>query len=135
MIALDTNVLVRYLVHDDARQAETARRLLEGFTAERPGFVCREVTIELVWVLRRAYGFSRDRIATLLEDLTATEGLELEAADDVARAASGYRRGGAGFSDLMIVAAARREGAEALSTFDRKVARLEGATLLEDRTL
>ena len=65
----------------------------------------------------------------------STAGLELEAADAVARAASSYRRGGAGFSDLMIVAAARREGAETLSTFDRKVALLEGATLLEDRIL
>ena len=133
MIALDTNVLVRYLVDDDARQAEASRMLLQGLTAERPGFVCREVTVELVWVLQRAYGFSRDRIAAVLEDLVATEGLEVEAADDVARAAFRYRQGGAGFSDLMIVAAAERAGAGTLYTFDRKVAQLEGVTLLEDR--
>ena len=89
MIALDTDVLVRYPVHDDARQAETARSLLEAFTAEWPDFVCREVTIELVWVLRRAYGISRDRIATVPDELTATEGFEVEATDDVARAAPG----------------------------------------------
>ena len=133
MIALDTNVLVRYLVADDARQAEDARLLLEGLTAERPGFVCREVTVELVWVLQRAYGFSRDRIATVLEDLVATEGLEVEAAEDVARAAVSYRRGGAGFSDLMIMTAAERAGADTLYTFDRKVAQLEGVTLLEEQ--
>ena len=133
MIALDTNVLVRYLVADDARQAEDARLLLEGLTAERPGFVCREVTVELVWVWQRAYGFSRDRIATVLEDLVATEGLEVEAAEDVARAAVSYRRGGAGFSDLMIVTAAERAGADTLYTFDRKVAQLEGVTLLEEQ--
>ena len=110
-----------------------SRLLLQGLTAERPGFVCREVTVELVWVLQRAYGFSRDRIAAVLEDLVATEGLEVEAADDVARAAFRYRQGGAGFSDLMIVAAAERAGAGTLYTFDRKVAQLEGVTLLEDR--
>ena len=131
MIALDTNVLVRYLVNDDARHAEAARSLLEGLTAERPGFVCREVIVELVWVLQRAYGFTRDRIATVLEDLVATEDLEVEAAEDVARAAFRYRQGGAGFPDLMIVAAARRAGADTLYTFDRKVAQLEGVTLLE----
>ena len=133
MIALDTNVLVRYLVADDARQAEAARLLLEGLTAERPGFVCCEVTVELVWVLQRAYGFSRDRIATVLEELVATEGLEVEAADDVARAALRYRQGGARFPDLMIVAAAERAGAGTLYTFDRKVAQLERVTLLEEQ--
>ena len=104
MIALDTNVLVRYLVDDDAEQAEAARALLAELTTERPGFICREVTVELVWVLQRAYGCSRDRIATVLEKLVATEELEVESVDDVARAALRYRRGDAGFSDLMIVA-------------------------------
>ena len=117
---------------DDARQATAARLLLEGLTPERPGFVCREVIVELVWVLRRGYGFSRNRIATVLENLVSTEGLEVEAADEVARAAVSYRRGGAGFSDLMIVAAAKRVGAGTLHTFDRKGARLDGVTLLED---
>ena len=54
MIAIDTDVLVRYLVCDDQQQAEAARTLLESLTAERPGFVCREVTVELAWVLERA---------------------------------------------------------------------------------
>ena len=67
----------------------------------------------------------------MLEALVAAEGLEVEAAEDVARAAVRYRRGGAGFSDLMIVAAAEGAGADTLYTFDRKVAQLEGATLLE----
>ena len=133
MIALDTNVLVRYLVDDDAQQAEAARVLLTGLTAERPGFVCREVTVELAWVLQRACGFSRDRIATVLEELIATEELEFEAVDDVARAAFSFRRGGAGFSDLMIVAAAKRRGANPLYTFDRQAAQLEGVVLLEER--
>lgn len=59
MIALDTNVLVRYLVDDDAEQARAARKLLEGLAAERPAFICREVMIELVWVLQRAYRLPR----------------------------------------------------------------------------
>ena len=130
MIALDTNVLARYLVRDDATQAETARALLESLTADRPGYVCREVTVELVWVLERAYGYSRQQIAMVLEQLVATEGLAIEAADDVARAAIRYRAGGAGFSDLMILAAAERTGAHPLYTFDQQAARLEGVTLL-----
>ena len=132
MIALDTNVLVRYLVDDDPRQAEAVRVLFAGLMAERPGFVCREVTVELAWVLQRACGFSGDRIAAVPEELIATEELEFEAVDDVARAAFSYRRSGAGFSDLMIAAAAMRRGANPLYTFDRRAAQLEGAVLLEE---
>ena len=67
MIALEANVLVRYLVADNAAQTEAASALLSGLSPENPGFVCREVAVELVWVLERAYGFSRDQIAAVLE--------------------------------------------------------------------
>ncbi len=130
MIALDTNVLVRYLVADDAAQTEAARALLAELSAERPGFVCREVLVELVWVLERSYRFSRERIAAVLEELTASEELEIETADDVDRAAFHYRRGGPGFSDLMIAAAANRRGAHPLYTFDRQAAQIEGVVLV-----
>ena len=103
MIALDTNVLVRYLVNDEPDQAEAARTLIESLSADRPAYVCREVAVELCWVLERNYSFSRDRIATILEDIVATEELRVEEMEDVVRAANGYRRGGAGFSDRMIV--------------------------------
>ena len=130
MIGLDTNVLARYLVRDDEQQAESARALLESLTTERPGYACREVVVELVWVLERAYGVSRERIATILQELVATQSLVVEAADDVARAAFRYQAGGPGFSDLMVLAAAERAGARPLYTFDRKAARLEGVELL-----
>ena len=135
MIALDTNVLVRFLVCDDRQQAEAARALLESLAAERPGFVCREVTVELVWVLERAYGFDRHQVANILEELVSTEGLVFEAQDDVARAALRYRNASAGFSDLMISGAARRSGAHPLYTFDKKAARLEGAMLIPTRSV
>ena len=131
MIALDTNVLVRFLVDDEPRQAETAREFLEQLTGEQPGFVCREVVVELVWVLERTYGFSRERIAGVLDALIATEELRIEASDDVARAAVRYGRGSAGFSDLMIAAAAQRAGAQALYTFDQKASQIPNATLLK----
>lgn len=130
MIALDTNILVRFLVDDEPRQAGMARELLEGLIGEQSGFVCREVIVELVWVLERTYRFSRERIAGVLDALIATEELQIEASDDVARAALRYGRGGAGFSDLMIAAAAQRAGAQALYTFDQKAAQIPNATLL-----
>ncbi len=131
MIALDTNVIVRYLVADDAEQAEAARALMEGLTFDSQGFICREVAIEVVWVLERFYRFTRAQIADVLVELISTDSLVVEVADDVARAAFTYRQGGVGFSDLMILSSAERSRAVPLHTFDRRLARMEGAALVE----
>lgn len=131
MTAIDTNVLLRYLVQDDLQQAEAARALLESATPERPAFICREVIIETVWVLERSYRLARVEISDLLEALIHTESLVFEALDDVARVAHDYRQGGADFADLMILAAAERAGATPLYTFDRVLARVAGTVLVE----
>ena len=131
MIAVDTNVLVRYLARDDAEQAEAARSLLEGISSERPCFICREVAIEVVWVLGRAYRFTREQIVGAILELAATEGIVIEEMEDVMRAAFLYLQTGADFSDLMILAAAERVGAGPLYTFDRRLARVDGASLVE----
>ena len=130
MMALDTNVLVRYLVNDDTEQAEAVRDLLANLTIEDPGFICREVIVELSWVLDRCYGFTRGEIASVIEELVFTTELNVEVAEDVIRAADGYRRGGAEFSDRMIAAAASRSNSVPLFTFDKQAAQLTGAVLL-----
>lgn len=132
MIAIDTNVLVRFLTQDDPTQGAVARHFFAELTLENPGHVCREVVIELVWVLERAYRYGRAEIATALEGLLAAAELELEASDDIGAALHAYRDQGFGFADLMIAAAARRAGARHLVTFDRKAARLPGVELLGD---
>lgn len=134
MIALDTNVLVRYLVKDDGKQAQAARDLIETLGPRRIGFVSREVVLELVWVLGGSYGFSRDQVATTLENLVGSEELLVEAADDVVRAANETRRGGAEFSDRMIRAAAIRSGADSVHTFDQTFAQLPGVVEITYRT-
>ncbi len=130
MIALDTNVLVRFLVQDDAEQARLANTVMDQLTDAVPGFVGREVLVELVWVLERAYGYGRADIAAALDGLLSATELVIEAADEVGVAVDRYRNDGFGFSDLMIAAAARRADAAELVTFDRKAARLPGVRLL-----
>ena len=134
MSSIDTNVIVRYLVGDDAEQAEAARALLDGLTSDDPGFICREVVIEIAWVLERSYGFARARVAEALMDLTASDSILVENPDDVAAAAHRYRQGGVGFSDLMVLSAAERAGATPLYTFDRRLARMEEVVLVGDKT-
>ena len=130
MSALDTNVLVRYLVGDVPEQAEAARELIEGLTPDEPGFICREVVLEVAWVLERTYRFTRNQVAEALMDMTASDSIVVEDSDDVAAAAYRYRRGGVGFSDLMILKAAERANAAPLHTFDQRFARMQGVTLV-----
>ena len=130
MIALDTNVLVRFLVQDDPDQARIASEIIEQLTEEASGFVSREVLVELVWVLERAYRLARAEIAGAIDGLLASTELVVEGADALGAALELYRNDGFGFADLMIAAAARRAGASELLTFDRKAARLPGVRLL-----
>ena len=68
MRGLDTNVLVRYIVKDDHRQAEKASAYIRGVTERGEDcFINHIVLCELVWVLEAAYGFSKKEIAGVLE--------------------------------------------------------------------
>ncbi|MFZ1482891.1 MAG: type II toxin-antitoxin system VapC family toxin [Paracoccaceae bacterium] len=130
MIGLDTNVLVRFLVQDDPEQAAAATALIVGLTETEPGFVCREVLVELVWVLERAYGMTRADIAFALDRLLEARELVIEAADRAAIAADRFRKGGAGFSDQMVALAGQGAGCRETASFDRKAAGIPGMRLL-----
>ena len=131
MTALDTNVLMRYLVGDVPEQAEAARVLIDSLTPDEPGYICREVVLEVAWVLERSYGFTRSQVAEALMDLTASDTLVVENSDDVAAAAYRFRQGGVGFSDLMILRAAERANSTPLQTFDQRFTRMQGVNLVE----
>jgi len=130
VIALDTNILVRFLVQDHPEQARLAGEIIDLLADDAPGFISREVLIELVWVLERAYRLGRDEIAAALDGLLSATELQIEGSDEVGSALELYRNDGFGFADLMIAAAARRVGASELVTFDRKAARLPGVRLV-----
>lgn len=129
MITLDTNLLVRYLVDDHPKQTGAARRLLAELTSQRRGFTCREVSVEPARILDRAYGFSRNRIATVFEELAAIKEFHLEAADDKIRAADAYPRGGPDFAEQMIMAATRPSSADTLNTLQWRDGQLRTTAL------
>ena len=131
MIALDTNIVLRLLVRDELTQAETAERLISSLTPENRGLICREAMMELIWVLERVYEYSKIDIGEAVLDLIASSDLEIENHEDVTRCLYRYMQGGVDFADLMILASADHQRATPLYTFDRKLARMDGAILLE----
>ena len=121
MIALDTNVLVRYLVRDDARQTRAATRIVEtSCTVETPGLVTLVVLCELVWVLERGYRYSRVQIAALVRGLLSADDLSIERSELAWQALNAFEEGPADFADYVIGATGREAGAEATVTFDRR---------------
>ncbi len=125
MIALDTNVLVRVVVDDpDApEQCQQARELL---LTQGSAWITPIVLIETVWVLESAYGFSKAETLTVIERIRENPALELEAVDRLDTAITLYRNSNIDFADALILAAAIQQPL-ILHTFDRKLARLDGA--------
>jgi predicted nucleic-acid-binding protein len=125
VIGLDTNVLVRYLVQDDARQANAAAKLIARHCSkEQPGRISLVVLCELVWVLSRAYRFSSPTIAGVIEKLLQTAELEIESADIAWAALRLYRSADAGFADAVIGLCNQQAGCQLTATFDAGAARL-----------
>jgi predicted nucleic-acid-binding protein len=123
VIALDTNVLVRYVVGDEPRQAAAARRLIESScTVDSPGVVSLVVLCELVWVLRQGYGYQRSQVALVLRRLLAAQDLAPERSDLAWQALHLYEEGTADFSDYVIGLCGRQEKATVTCTFDRRAA-------------
>lgn len=126
MRAVDTNVLVRLVVRDDPEQVRAA----EEFTS-KGAWVSHLVLAEMVWVLDAVYDRTVEQIATALEMLLNHKDLTLQDSEAVSAALEHYRgRTAVEFSDCMILEIARKAGHLPLGTFDRNLAKLEGAQRL-----
>jgi len=130
-VAVDTNVLVRYLTWDDESQAVEAANAIEGADAI---VVPTIVLCELVWVLKRAYRFAGPEIVGILRRLVATRAVEIER--PAAEAGIAMLARGGDFANGVVRHEADRAKCDRLVTFDQGFARLLGpdkATLLETR--
>lgn len=132
-IALDTNVLVRFLVDDDREQSREVNELFQVYGAEGvPIHVSLTVLLETEWVLRSAYRRDRASIAHAISALLSIAELSLENEPAVEAALHLNRLNPqVGFADCLHLACAQRIPAT-LATFDIKASRLPGAALLQD---
>ena len=116
MIAVDTNVLVRFLVRDDAGQAARAAELIRSSEI----WISKTVLLETEWVLRSLYDFTPQRLAGALRALAGLGTVFMEDAGAVAKALNWFEQG-LDFADALQLASAAN--AKQFATFDRKLAR------------
>lgn len=135
MIGLDTNVLVRYLAQDDAKQAALATHLIEKeLSAAAPGFISVVVLAELCWVLKRLYSASADELIATVEDLLSTPQFHLDRRDAVVATVRFMKQGKgakAGFVGALIGQLAALEGCSRTLSFDKGAVRSAGMVLLK----
>lgn len=131
VIGIDTNVILRALLDDDAVQSPAARDLLAGLAEGPRGYVGVPVVLELYWVLNTRYRLPRNELFRTLSDLMEVECLAFEDFEVIARCLKLCDDAPIDFSDAVIAERHREQGCEATVTFDRRAAtRLESMRLL-----
>ena len=126
MRAIDTNVLVRLIVRDDVRQAALAENFVEG-----GAWVSVLALTEAVWVLSTVYELTHQQLVQAIEMLADHQDLVLQEHEAVETALALFRqKPSLGFSDCMTIELARKSGHLPLGTFDRGLARIDGARKL-----
>ena len=126
MIGLDTNFLLRYLLRDDAAQAQIAQSRMEReIAAGKIFFVDHIVLCELVWVLASRYALSKADIVYALEHLFAAVQFHFEQRDVAMRALNDFRSGAADFADCLIARKNQAANCGKTLSFDKAAGRLE----------
>lgn len=119
MIAVDTNVVVRFLTNDEPRQAQRAAELFRTVEVLVP----KTVILESEWVLRHAYGLERSGISEAFRKLLGLSNVSTESAGSIARALEWFEEG-MDFADALHLSSGQEVGASALASFDRPLARM-----------
>ena len=131
MVALDTNVLVRFLMQDEPAQLRSAQRLIRNsLGAGELLFVPVTVALELEWVLRSRFELGKPAVLQTFSQLLSTVELRFEAAACIEWALKQYKDATADFSDCLHAALAGQAGEQPLWTFDKAAAKLAGARLV-----
>jgi predicted nucleic-acid-binding protein len=131
MTALDTNILVRFLVRDDERQAQAVYKRFRKAESQRERlFVPLLVVLEMIWVLDSVYVRTRDEILEAFDNLKGMTILKFEKEHVIQAMITNGKNTGIELSDLLIALSVKSDGSDPVITFDRKAAKHPLFTLL-----
>ena len=102
MIAIDTNILVRWITQDDPVQGKKVEILFKKHNTVEAILISEVVLVELEWVLSSVYGFNREQIADTLSRILRVRQFTFRNRENIAKAIEHYTGGERDFSDCMI---------------------------------
>src|ERR1700733_564668 len=127
MLGIDTNVVIRLLIADDAEQTRRARKLVDqAIGRDEPVLVALLGLLEAEWVLRGRYGFNREALLSIFRALLEARELSFEDEPALEEALFRWKDTACGFSDCLITAHNRQMGSRPTAPFEGKAARLPG---------
>ncbi len=131
MIAIDTNVLVRYITQDNLEQYKKSVELLESYKGIAGSiFVNNVVLCEMVWVLERGYKYSRNQILSTINFMASTHEFAFENHGCIWLALENYETSKVDFSDCLIAQINLNHGYKNTFTFDRQASESSNFCLL-----
>lgn len=124
MKGVDTNILIRFLVGDDERQAEKVYRIFKKVESEKNElFVPLLVTLELIWVLESVYEIKRAEILDSISELLLMPILHFEHQSTLQQFILAAQKNSCDLSDLLIAHSAKKQGCNTVLTLDKKASR------------
>jgi len=126
MKAIDTNVLVRFLVRDDELQAKAIYSIFKQAEADKEEFwVPLLVVLETLWMLESVYEIPRQQILDSMSELLLMPILKFESQSAIQRFIFSGREGKIDLSDLLIAHSAKSSGCKCVLTFDKRASKFE----------
>ena len=126
MKAIDTNILIRFLIGDDELQAKKVYTIFKNAESEKKAlFVPLLVVLEMIWILESVYEISRSEILDSISDILLMPILKFDqqpALQQLVHSAQGNKYD---LSDLLIAHSAAVNGCEAVITFDKKASKFK----------
>jgi len=126
MKAIDTNILVRFLIGDDKQQAKKVYNIFKKAESEKDElFVPLLVVLELIWVLESVYEISRADILDSIREFLLLPILRFEHKSVLQQFTLSAQANKYDLADLLIAHSAKMQGCETVFTFDKKVSKFK----------
>lgn len=122
MIALDTNILARFITCDDATQAKLAKKLILTYQGQAQSIYINDIVLcELCWLLKSGYKYNKQQISAVLKMLLEIEEFAFSNSELILEATLLYKNKTGDFSDYLIYVINHSKGCQDTYSFDQQM--------------